>query len=219
MITRDQMFSAALILLALPYGVMAADWVELFNGKDLSGWEQKNGTATYEVKDGVIVGMTAKGSPNSFLCTTKEYGDFELEFEVKVDPRLNSGVQIRSKSYEKYKNYRVHGPQVEIATNGSAGYIYGEAAGGWLSQDRPKHRHFNNDGWNKYTVRAVGGTISTTLNGQPITTLKENQKVQKDFAQGFIGLQVHSFRGKPPAEVMWRNIRIREIPTTKSHTK
>src|SRR5262249_61069621 len=73
-------------------------WVPLFNGKDLSGWEQRNGTATYRVEGGAIVGKTAEGSPNSFLCTVKEYGDFELKFEVKVDDALNSGVQIRSKT-------------------------------------------------------------------------------------------------------------------------
>src|SRR5687768_11077589 len=60
-----------------------AGWTPLFNGKSLEGWVQKNGTATYRVEDGMIVGKTSEGSPNSFLATTKEYGDFELKFEVK----------------------------------------------------------------------------------------------------------------------------------------
>ena len=45
----------------------AADWVELFDGKTLDGWVQKNGTATYSVEEGTIVGRTSEGSPNSFL--------------------------------------------------------------------------------------------------------------------------------------------------------
>src|SRR5690606_14299162 len=69
-------------------------WVQIFDGKTLEGWKQRNGTAKYRVEDGTIVGTTNEGSPNSFLCTEKEYSDFELEFEVKVDNRLNSGVQI-----------------------------------------------------------------------------------------------------------------------------
>ena len=73
-------------------------WKDLFNGKDLAGFTQRNGTATYEVVDGTILGTTVKGSPNSFLCTDKKYGDFELTFEVKCHSRLNSGVQIRSKT-------------------------------------------------------------------------------------------------------------------------
>ena len=67
----------------------------------MNGWTQKNGTATYRVEDGTIVGKTNEGSPNSFLCTDKDYSDFELTFEVKVDDELNSGVQIRSKSIQR----------------------------------------------------------------------------------------------------------------------
>ena len=79
----------------------ADEWSPLFDGKTLDGWRQRNGTATYRVENGTIVGRTEEGSPNSFLCTDKLYGDFELEFDVKCDPRLNSGVQIRSKAKDK----------------------------------------------------------------------------------------------------------------------
>ena len=82
-------------------------FTSLFDGKTLKGWEQKNGTATYEVVDGTVKGTTAQGSPNSFMCTTKEYGDFELHFEVKCDFELNSGVQIRSLSKPDFKKGRV----------------------------------------------------------------------------------------------------------------
>ncbi len=49
----------------------ADEWVSLFNGKDLTGWKQINGTATYAVEDGAIVGTTAVGKANSFLCSEK----------------------------------------------------------------------------------------------------------------------------------------------------
>ena len=91
-------------------------FVSLFDGKTLDGWTQRNGKATYRVEDGAIVGRTAKNSPNSFLCSDKAYCDFELLFDVQVDPGLNSGVQIRSRSSKDYNNERVHGPQVEIET-------------------------------------------------------------------------------------------------------
>ena len=95
----------------------------IFNGKNLDGWSQKNGTATYRVEDGTIVGKTKEGSPNSFLCSNKLYGDFDLQFEVKlINDELNSGVQIRSQTRELNdkekargdKFGRVNGPQVEI---------------------------------------------------------------------------------------------------------
>ncbi|MFN9627989.1 MAG: DUF1080 domain-containing protein, partial [Planctomycetota bacterium] len=73
-------------------------WKSLFNGQNLDGWQQKNGWAVYRIDGNSIHGVTSKNSPNSFLCTTQDYTDFELKFEVKVHNALNSGVQIRSKS-------------------------------------------------------------------------------------------------------------------------
>ena len=90
----------------------------------------------------VLPSKTMEGSPNSFLCSDKLYGDFELQFQVKlINNELNSGVQIRSQCRELNdkekargdKNGRVNGPQVEIEAtkeNGAeSGYVYGEALG------------------------------------------------------------------------------------------
>jgi hypothetical protein len=85
----------------LSAAAFAADkpFVNMFDGKTLNGWEVCNGSATYTIEKGVITGTTAKGSPNSFLCTQKDYGDFVMEFDVMTDPALNSVVQIRSHRY------------------------------------------------------------------------------------------------------------------------
>ena len=103
-----------------------------------------SGTATYQVEEGAIVGKTKPGSPNSFLCTDKLYGDFEMTFDVKVHDRLNSGVQIRSQT-KGGPTGRVNGPQVEIEASGAkgaeAGYIYGGAFGGAHSR-RPRVREW-----------------------------------------------------------------------------
>lgn len=204
----------AVVAAAGPAVAEEGEWITLFDGKTLDGWVQKNGTATYRVEDGTIVGKTNEGSPNSFLCTEKDYGDFELEFEVKVDDRLNSGVQIRSQT-KGGPTGRVNGPQVEIeAGPAEAGYIYGEATGrGWLT---PKerlipHNHFKNGEWNHYRVKAVGPRIQTWINGHPIEDLTD-EEIYKTHPSGFIGLQVHGIRkGTGPYEVAWRNIRIRPI--------
>ena len=69
------------------------EWINLFDGETLNGWTVHSGFATYRVEDGAIVGQAKKGSPNSFLCTQREFSDFILEFEVYLDdPKLNSGV-------------------------------------------------------------------------------------------------------------------------------
>lgn len=206
---------AALLIAASLASAWGADgeWVELFDGNSLDGWEQRNGTATYRVEEDAIVGKTMEGSPNSFLCTTKDYGDFELEFDVKCDDRLNSGVQIRSQTRGGRRG-RVNGPQVEIESSpGEAGYIYGEAAGGWLTPDerRKPHKHFKNGEWNQFRVVAKGPRIQTWINGEKIEDLT-HEEIYKTHAKGFIGLQVHGIgKGQGPYEVRWRKIRLKEL--------
>lgn len=189
---------------------LVGQWKNLFNGKNTEGWTQKNGTASYRIEDGVIVGKTAVGSPNSFLCTDEQFGDFELAFEVNCDLKLNSGVQIRSRSTADYKNGRVHGPQVEIeSAPGESGYIYSEGTGrGWISKDHLVKDAYLNNQWNQYLVRAVGDRIQTWINGQKIEDLSDAES----FKSGFIGLQVHGIgKDEGPYEVRWRNIRIRSL--------
>lgn len=191
-------------------------WTDLFNGKDLTGFTQKNGTATYEVKDGTILGTTAKGSPNSFLCTDKLYGDFDLTFEVKCHTSLNSGVQIRSNQKDGKPDGRVNGPQVEIESGGEhgsvSGYIYGEAAGGWMTPDdkRKPHKHFKRGEWNKYRILASGPRIQVWINDALISDLVDEEKF-KTHPKGFIGLQVHGVGDKGPFDVAWRHLKIREL--------
>lgn len=214
------MSSAALLVLAatLTAGAAEDDWVSLFDGKALGGWIQKNGTATYRVEDGAIVGRTTPKSPNSFLCTEKDYGDFELEFEVKLfNNELNSGVQIRSLTKEPKDDEefgRVNGPQVEIEACGEngaeSGYIYGEAAGGWMTPDdkRKPHKVFKDGEWNKYRIVAQGARIQTWINGEAVEDLVDEKKFETH-PKGFIGLQVHGVGDAGPYEVAWRKIRIK----------
>lgn len=213
------------LLIALPSQLPAADWIDLFDGETLNGWVQRNGFATYRVEDGAIVGRTSAGSPNSFLCTATHFGDFELEFEVKVDDALNSGVMIRSRqktaaagSGRNNAIGRVFGPQVEIESSGAngaeSGYIYGEATGrGWLTPDDDlvPHKTMRDGEWNSFRIVAEGPRIQTWINGKQIEDLTD-EEIYKTHAGGFIGLQVHGIRqGTGPFEAAWRNIRIRPL--------
>ena len=84
-------------------------WQPLFDGKTLEGWTILGGNATYEIENGEIVGKTVHNTPNTFLTTDKDYGDFILELDYLVDSTMNSGIQIRSASIPGYQNGRVHG--------------------------------------------------------------------------------------------------------------
>ncbi|MBL4884597.1 MAG: DUF1080 domain-containing protein [Planctomycetaceae bacterium] len=216
-----RVLTVAALTLLIAGTSFAGEWKSLFDGKTLKGWTQKNGTATYEVVDGTIHGITKEGSPNSFLCSNKLYGDFELIFEVKVHDKLNSGVQIRSqtaepKGDEKYG--RVNGPQCEIEASGANGaesaYIYGEATGrGWLTtkEDLIPHKHFKDGQWNKFRIVAKGNHFQTWINGHAIADLVD-EEIYKTHPKGFIGLQVHGIgKDAGPYDVSWKNIKIKEL--------
>ena len=201
------------------------DWIELFDGQSLDGWVHLNGSHTFSVEDGAIVGRTVAGSVNSFLCTTREFGDFELEVEVFVDKVTNSGIQFRSKarpvtSGKGWSNTagRVYGPQAEIRRfQGSGvpttGMFYGEALGtGWLSERETierGHHFYRNDDWNQLRIKAEGARMRTWVNGQPIDDITRPD-VYTTHPRGFIGLQVHGIKDQGPFVMKFRNIRIRE---------
>jgi hypothetical protein len=227
---------AVLTLLAAPAWAADEGWVDLFNGKDLTGWTQRGGKAKYEVKDGAVVGSTVLNTANSFLCTSRDYGDFILELEFKVDPRLNSGVQFRSECFETPKTInaggkeikvpagRVHGYQYEIDMDPGknrwwAAGVYDEARRGWLfpgslggdgkavTEQGAKVSKQND--WNKLRIEAKGDTIKTFLNGELRANFKDSLT-----PKGFIALQVHGVGGDKSKEnitVAWRNIRIKEL--------
>jgi hypothetical protein len=208
----------AIVLLSSLLGswCLAADdekgFVPLFDGKTLHGWKQLGGKAKYAVQDGAIVGSSVPKTSNSFLCTEKTLGDFILELEFKVDPGLNSGVQIRSNSLKEYRNGVVHGYQVEIDPSSRAwsGGIYDESRRGWLNDlknNEPARKAFKQNEWNKFRIVAKGDSIKTWLNGVPAADLKDAMT-----PRGFIGLQVHGVGDRQePLRVRWRNIRIKEL--------
>lgn len=210
------------VLLLLP-GLCAVNaddtmlWQNLFDGQTLTGWVQRGGTASYTVQDGCIVGTTAPNTPNSFLCTEKNYSNFILELDFQIDPQLNSGVQIRSQSLPSYQNGRVHGYQVEIDPSDRAwsGGIYDESRRGWLNdlkQNELARKAYKANQWNHLHIEAFGSSIRTWLNGIPAADLIDSLT-----PSGFIALQVHSSNNPTPLSVRWRNIRFCEI-TDPSYT-
>lgn len=203
-------FLIVLLLLLTCSSAQSQKWISLFNGKDLTGWRQLNGTAHYSVQNGVLMGQTVAGSPNSFLATDGVYGDFILELEFRLDEDMNSGVQVRSESTKEYNNGRVHGYQVEMDPSSRAwtGGIYDEARRGWLyplTYNPDAQKAFKEGEWNKLHIECIGNNIRTWVNGVAAADLTDNMT-----SRGFIALQVHkvSDASKSGRTVRWRNIRI-----------
>jgi hypothetical protein len=227
-------------LLATQQLIAKDNWIDLFNGKDLTGWTQKTGNATYSVEDGCIVGTmhTPGGGTNSFLFTTKNYDNFILELDFKADPRVNTGLQIRSAYADKPVSQEwqgkavqvpegfVYGYQVEIDTDLKGktftGGIYDEhRRGKYLDPDDgptgPHGKAFTEwnrkitkpDDWNHLRVVAIGDHIKTYLNGVLRADLHDAMT-----ANGFFGLQVHNSKeaSSDGAQVRFKNIRM--MPAT-----
>lgn len=220
------LFSLAALSLMTLAARAEEGFVSLFDGKTLTGWEQHSGTAEYRVEDGAIVGKTVPNTGNSFLCTNKKYGDFILELEFKVDPSMNSGIQFRSNYYtqeteveingkkKKFPADRVHGYQFEIDPSARAytGGVYDEGRRGWLfdlKENEAARKAFKQGEWNAARIECKGDSIKTFINGVPAADFKDDMT-----AEGVIALQVHGVGKKTEAigkEVMWRNIRIKEL--------
>ena len=200
-----------LLLVVTSSSLYAQKWQSLFNGKNLSGWTQRGGKAVYKVENGTIVGYTKMNTDNSFLCTRKDYADFILEFEFRIDDDLNSGVQLRSHSLKSYMNGRVHGYQFEIDPSPRAwtGGLYDEARRAWLyplTKNPAAQPAFKKGVWNQARVEAIGKSIRTWVNGIACADLFDDADLS-----GFIALQVHGIgkdQSKEGKTVAWRNIRI-----------
>src|SRR5690606_38281388 len=188
-----------------------AGWQPLFNGKNLDGFKLLNGKAKFTVENNEIVGTTVFNQPNSFLATEKNYGDFILEFEFKLDSLMNSGVQFRSESKPDYREGRVHGYQFELdaTKRGWTGGIYDESRRDWLyplDLNPAAKTAFKFGKWNKARIECIGNNIRTWVNGIPASFIIDDMT-----PSGFIALQVHSIGKKEDEgkQVRWRNLRIK----------
>lgn len=196
-------------------------WQNLFNGKDLKGWKQLNGKATYEVKNGEIIGTTVIAEPNSFLATEKDYGDFIFEVEYKLDKDFNSGIQFRSQSKSDYQNGRVFGYQMEVDPSERrwSGGVYEEGRRGWLyplDLNPVAQKAYKANTWNKYRIECRGPEIRTFINGVPAAHV-----IDPELPSGFIALQVHGIgkkQGDVGKTIRWKNIRIIENPAASQYS-
>jgi hypothetical protein len=178
---------------------------EFFNGKNTDGWE---GLMEYwKVDNGAIVGDTGKGiNFNTFLCSKKKYGDFELTFKIRLkEGKGNSGVQIRSKIHDM-KKFAVTGPQCDIGGQ-YWGSLYGENFGGMMKAAPPAvvKKALKPDDFNDYYIKCVGKHVTIKLNGE--TTVDDDFPKMPD--EGIIAFQLHGGLGH--MEATFKNIKFTDL--------
>jgi hypothetical protein len=185
----------------------------LFDGKSFAGWE--GDMDWFRIEDGSIVaGSLEKEIPhNQFLCTTEQYGDFELKIEAKIiGEGANSGIQFRSR--------RIPGDTEVIGYQADIGGPIGDwdiVWGSLYDESRRKRmlvtanseeilKVIRPNGWNEMIIKCQDNHIQVWLNGyQSVDYIEEDESIKK---KGVIGLQIHSGAA---AEAWFRNIRLTEL--------
>ena len=184
----------------------------LFDGKTLQGWEGKAGV--FRVEQGAIVAGTldAKIPNNEFLCTERQYENFELRLKAKlIGKGNNAGIQFRSQRIPNH--HEVKGYQCDMGAAGNLGNIWGSLYDEsrrrkFLANGDPKQVEsvFRKNDWNEFRIRCEGNRIQIWLNGlQTVDYLESDDDVTR---KGIIGLQIH---GGAPAEAWYKDIVIQEL--------
>lgn len=183
------------------------DWRPLFDGRTLDGWE--GNLDIFRVRDGAIVGgqLDKPVARNEFLCTTQEYGDFELRVAFKLlGQGANAGIQFRTRRIPNH--HEVIGYQADLGGK-YWGCLYDESRRRKILaqpdaatlEGLVKH-----DDWNEYRIRAEGPRIQLWLNGRQTVDFEEPDPAVE--RRGLIAVQIH---GGPPSEAWYRDLRIREL--------
>lgn len=179
------------------------EWVSLFDGKTLKGWQQV-GDGEWVVEDGAIVGKTqAAAKLYGLLISDREYQDFTVRLKFK-SLKGNSGFYIRMKLEKPDK---AHGLQIEVDPRNSTGGIYESYGRAWVSQPKPEQvaKYFKLDDWNDLEIAAQGGNVTVKVNGVTSAELKNDPSPPS----GRLAMQMHAGN---EMLVMFKDIQIRTAP-------
>lgn len=185
------------------HGKQQKDWIQLFNGKNLDGWQVYGTEKWYVDSDGTMVCESGPQKEYGYLATDSSFKDFVIKLQFKQEANGNSGLFFHS----SVQGTTVSGWQAEIAPPGDhTGGIYESYGRGWLIlPDSTKEKVLKMGEWNTMKVRVKGDTVETWLNGTPMIHLVDEKIGSRT---GQIALQIHSGGG---IKVRWKNIAIRKL--------
>lgn len=185
----------------------AAGFVPLFNGKDLSGWKT---TGNWVVEaDGSVSLHPREGEKgwqryDAYIATEKQYGDFVLDLEFKINAKGNSGVFMRvGDMKEPVKT----GFEVQILDTYGLEKPGHHDCGGIVHGTGPSKNMVKPAGeWNRYTITVKGRNVKVIFNGeQVIAAILDDIKLAGCPNVGQIAFQDEAL------PVWYRNVRIKEL--------
>lgn len=182
----------------------------LFDGKTFRGWEGDT-LHTWRIENNSLIGGSLKDTVphNEFLCTTEQYGDFELNLQFKLEGTgfVNAGIQFHSQRL-KDPEYEMIGYQADLGKDYWAS-LYDESRRNKTLVKPPDEliqKILKPGEWNNYKIRSKGNRIQIWLNGRQ--TLDYTETDASIPHHGFIALQVH---GGGMVEASYRNIKITRL--------
>jgi len=187
--------------------------IQLFNGKDLTGWEGYPDHWT--VKDGEIIGKNTKPVPvSTYLVTQKKFTDFQLIFSAKlVESEMHSGIAFwgrvdPSKGKER-SQYTYAGHLVMFPSDWGMYDLFGR--NGLKVDGGPAKKVGKQHDWNDMEIFAQGNRVRLIVNGVLVVDWSdpEPQRIQ----EGPIGLQLHS--NSVPQEVRYKGLKLTTFPDDK----
>ncbi len=185
--------------------IETAGMTPLVSTNDLNGWEGDK--SLWSVRDGMLIGHTTGLARNEFLATKHAYGDFVLSLNFRLlGGKGNSGVQFRS---VRVPPNEMSGYQADIG-EGYWGSLYDESRRNkvLVQGSEAALKALHKDGWNHYTVRAIGDRITLGLNGATAVSYRETEA---DIARsGLVAVQIHA---GGPMEVQFKDVMIQALPT------
>jgi len=176
------------------------DWVDLFDGETLDGWQAEGG-AVWTVEDGILIGKQGPDFAAGDLFTVDEYADFELEVEYRVVWPANSGIWFRYKDDQHAYQADILEYEDPVAYSGT---IYAPGKMFIAINDDPEIE--DREGWNTMVIHAVGEHLNVMLNGVQTAHAHDS-----DHAEGRIGIQIHVGEEFGDMEIHVRKARIRVI--------
>ncbi len=199
--------AAALLPAQLPKATRppGEDWIQLFNGKDLSGWNAV-GKEEWTVADGVLIGR-AVTKEYGYLETAKDYRNFMLSLKFKCIGTGNSGVYFHTRFKPGTADVS-QGAQFEIdCTIGRhTGGVYGFGRA-WIVWPAPENETVvRQNEWNEMLVIVNGNRYFSRLNGVPMVDFTDPRA---PFLTGTIALQLHS---GGEGHMQFKDIWVRELP-------
>jgi len=214
-----RLFLLLAILLASP--VSAADKEpekagkqhELFNGKNLEGWEGH--ADLWSVQDGVIVGKNTKEvKVSTYLLTKRKFTDFHLKFSAKlVESEMHSGIALWGRIAPEQKDPYTYAGHLVMFPSGWGLYdLYGRAGGPAMRVDtQPEKKAGKQHEWNDMEIFAQGNRIRLVVNGVFVLDWRDPEPDR--IKEAPLGLQLHS--NKVPQEVHFKGLVLTTFPDDK----